>query len=318
MQQEQLPQRNRHYLGPAYDSARWDHFRPRPGDIIVVTPNKCGTTWTQMLCALLVHQSPTLPQPLTRLSRWLDRHTDPIDGLIDEFEKQDFRRVVKTHTPLDGLPWFTECAYVFCGRDPRDAFLSMADHMQNLSEKTRIDARRRMGVPDDAPEMLELFADLDAAFTRWLTVGEQPWLRDGFPSGSVLDMSATYWAWRHLPNLHFLHYADLVANLDGEMRRLSAFLGIPVDEARWPSLVAAGRFEAMKAGAAENAPGAHHEEWKSPEAFFRAGRLGAWRDALGSESLALYERVMAERYEPEFRRWLEGGRIGSGLTPGAG
>ena len=32
------------------------------------------------------------------------------------------------HTPLDGLPYYPEVRYIFCGRDPRDAFLSFVDH----------------------------------------------------------------------------------------------------------------------------------------------------------------------------------------------
>jgi aryl sulfotransferase len=36
------------------DSSRWDGFSFRPGDIIISTPAKCGTTWTQMICALLI------------------------------------------------------------------------------------------------------------------------------------------------------------------------------------------------------------------------------------------------------------------------
>jgi hypothetical protein len=36
------------------DSSRWDGFAFRPGDIVISTPPKCGTTWTQMLCALLI------------------------------------------------------------------------------------------------------------------------------------------------------------------------------------------------------------------------------------------------------------------------
>ena len=300
-----LPQLTRRYLGPAYDSARWEHYRPRPGDIIVATPAKCGTTWTQMICALLVHQTPELPAPLTRLSRWLDRHSDPIEELIAEFEAQPHRRIVKTHTPLDGLPYYPECVYVFCGRDPRDAFLSMLDHMANVSDKSLAEARERLGADVDVRAFL---LDRDEAFGRWLTVGEQPWMRDGFPMGSVLDLSATYWAFRHLPNLHFLHYGDLLADLEGEMRRLARFLGLAVDEARFPALVAAARFESMKERAAENAPGAHHGEWRSPEHFFRAARLGAWAEQLSPESLALYERLMDERYEPGLRRWLELGR----------
>jgi hypothetical protein len=42
--------------GIVFDSSRWDGFELRPGDIIISTPPKCGTTWTQMICALLVLQ----------------------------------------------------------------------------------------------------------------------------------------------------------------------------------------------------------------------------------------------------------------------
>jgi aryl sulfotransferase len=308
------PQRIHHYVGPAYDSARWDAFRPRPGDVIVATPSKCGTTWTQMLCALLVHQSPELPLPLTRLSRWLDRHTDPIESLIAEFEAQPYRRIVKTHTPLDGLPYYEQCAYVVCGRDPRDAFLSLLDHMANVSEQSIADTKRRLGI-ELAFDLQGLLRDPDATFALWMTVGEQPWMRDGVIMGSVLDMVHSYWAWRRLPNLHFLHYADLVADLEAEMRRLSAFLRIPVDEARWPGLVRAARFDAMKERADENAPGAHLGEWKSATDFFREGRMQAWRSgALSAESLALYDKLVAERYEPAFRQWLEAGRAGADPT----
>jgi hypothetical protein len=61
-----LPQRTHTDSNSSYDSARWDGFTHRRGDIIVVTPIKRGTTWTQMVWALLVHQSPELPEPLTR------------------------------------------------------------------------------------------------------------------------------------------------------------------------------------------------------------------------------------------------------------
>ena len=54
--------------------------------------------------ALLVHQTPELPLPLTRLSRWLDRHTDPIESLIAEFEAQPWRRIVQVPVvPLAGF-----------------------------------------------------------------------------------------------------------------------------------------------------------------------------------------------------------------------
>ncbi|HEX4295621.1 MAG TPA: sulfotransferase domain-containing protein [Rhizomicrobium sp.] len=97
------PERTHTYSDMIYDSTRWNGFALREGDIVVATPPKCGTTWTQMICALLVHQAPDLPQPQTELSRWLERHGEPVETVHAHYRAQPFRRIVKTHTPLDGL-----------------------------------------------------------------------------------------------------------------------------------------------------------------------------------------------------------------------
>ena len=44
----------RRYEATVYDSNRWDGFEFRRGDIIISTPPRCGTTWTQMICVLLI------------------------------------------------------------------------------------------------------------------------------------------------------------------------------------------------------------------------------------------------------------------------
>src|SRR6187455_1231536 len=92
------------YRSIVADNARWDGFEFRPGDIVISTPPKCGTTWTQMLCALLVFDGPELPRPLGELSPWLDMLTRPIEDVVAMYDAQDHRRFIKTHTPLDGLP----------------------------------------------------------------------------------------------------------------------------------------------------------------------------------------------------------------------
>jgi hypothetical protein len=55
----------REYLSVSADSRRWDAFALREGDVVISTPAKCGTTWTQMLVALLVFDGPDLPAPAT-------------------------------------------------------------------------------------------------------------------------------------------------------------------------------------------------------------------------------------------------------------
>jgi aryl sulfotransferase len=302
------PERTRHYQGVVDDSGRWAGFHHRPGDILVCTAAKCGTTWTQMICALLVHQTPRLPQPLTRLSRWVERLAQPIEDVEAELAAQTHRRVLKTHTPLDGLPYFDDAAYVVCGRDPRDAFLSGIDHRNNISPATLAEVTKRLGLPEGAP--LPFPTEVNAQFAMFMTVGAQPWMEDGFPLGSPGYYARSFWEHRRLPNIHFVHYADLRRDLDGEMRRLSAFLGILVDERVWPSLVEAATFEAMKQGADQAAPGAHLGEWSSNTDFFRRGRMAEWPAVLSPENQALYETLSAERLAPELKRWLETGRQG--------
>jgi len=194
--------------------------------------------------------------------------------------------------------------YVFCGRDPRDAFLSGLDHIDNISEKTRADVAARGSIPAG----FVLPSDPNVRFQMWISAGPQPWVWDGFPIGSVLYLADTYWRHRDLPNIHFTHYADLTRDLDGEMRRLSAALGIPIDEAKWPSRVNAARVDTMKANAAGNAPGAHLGEWADSDKFFRKARQGEWRDVLSPENQALYEKISTERLPPDLKRWLENGQ----------
>ena len=135
------------YRSPVADSQRWDDFVARPGDIVVTTPPKCGTTWTQMICALLVFQTPASRTTVPSLA--VDRHDHPIaSDLFTDLAAQGHRRFVKTHTPLDGLPTDPSVTYVCVGRDPRDAAISMHHHRDNLDLDQVLQARARAAAED--------------------------------------------------------------------------------------------------------------------------------------------------------------------------
>lgn len=97
------------YRSDDEDSARWIGFPFREGDIVISTRSKSGTTWMQMICALLVLGTPELPAPLTVLSPWLDWLAEPQDEVYDRLAAQPHRRFIKTHTPLDGVPLDPGC-----------------------------------------------------------------------------------------------------------------------------------------------------------------------------------------------------------------
>src|SRR6058998_3818982 len=129
------------YRSVVADSARWEGFRFRSGDIVISTPPKCGTTWMQRLVALLVFDGVDLPAAISKISPWLDMQLAPLADVLALLEAQQHRRFIKTHTPLDGIPYDDRVTYVCVGRDPRDVAVSGAHHMANLNINRFIEAR---------------------------------------------------------------------------------------------------------------------------------------------------------------------------------
>ncbi len=294
----------RHYRHRAWDSARWQGFEPRAGDILVCTPYKAGTTWTQMICALLIFQQAPFDRPLAEISPWMDLLSVPVEQIHALYAAQSHRRIIKTHTALDGLPWYPEATYICVARDPRDVFVSMMNHMANANPDADVlflrEPREDEAVSDELPE------DPNELFHYWLTHGSFPWECDGAPYWSLFHHGETFWAERDRPNIQVLHYRDLKADLETQMRRLAAALKIEVAEERWPALVEAAGFEAMKKNANNLAPDTNYKMWKDNARFFHKGQSGQWRNLLSPESLALFEQV-AKRYPSDFVDWLVDG-----------
>jgi aryl sulfotransferase len=113
------------------DSLRWNFFTSRKDDIVVATTYKAGTTWAQVIVANLIFEG-KLPGSITDLSPWIDHRLFPLELVLGRLEAQTHRRAVKTHLPLDGLPFHDNIKYVCVGRDPRDIFLSHWNMYRNF------------------------------------------------------------------------------------------------------------------------------------------------------------------------------------------
>jgi hypothetical protein len=289
------------------DNARWDGFAFRPGDIIISTPAKCGTTWTQMICALLIFQTPDFDQPLDLTSPWLEMRTRRRADVFGLYEAQAHRRFIKSHTPLDGLPSAEGITYICVGRDPRDAGLSMAAHMANMDIGAALAALTAAYEGDDGfelPPPPPVFADPREAFRHWVEDRTPP-ERVPMSLGSLIHHLGTFWSQRQRDDVVLLHYDDLRADLEGEMRRLAGRLGIAVPDDRWPALVKAAGFAEMRRRAEFVAPDTTYHLWKSTTEFFHRGTTGQWRGVLDDETLARYDARLAELAPPDLTAWLQ-------------
>ena len=287
----------------------------------------------QMICALLIFQTPDLPAPLAELSPWLDWLITPRDQVLARLEAQEHRRFIKTHTPLDGLPLDPRATYIVVGRHPLDMAVSLYHQGSNINrDRVReltgqsgpeADRQRPAGPPrpplhdwlvswieaeDEAGEHLDSLAGvmwhLSDAWGRRTSPGctgaDPAGPNPAGPDPAVADPAASDGA---NPAVLLVHYDDLSADLDGQMRRLAALLGISVGPHIWPSLVRAATFDAMRARAAAQAPDAAGI-LKEPAAFFRRGYSGAGRETLSLAEFERYEAHASQLAPPDLLGWL--------------
>lgn len=295
------------YRNFIFDSARWEGFEHRPGDIIISTPPKCGTTWMQNIVGMLVLGTTEFDRPMAQLSPWLEQTLRDVGSVRRDLESQQHRRFVKSHTPLDGLPWHEDVTYVAVGRDPRDVAMSWEHHRNNIDVET-LWARREVAVGlDDLAEMPPMRPVPESAVDRfWDWMAERA-VAPEFAQGleHLVIHLQSFWRRRREPNVAMLHYADLAGDLEGEMRRLAEQLHVAVDERRWPELVAAASFESMSERAEMLAPNAN-EVWKDTGSFFHRGGSGQWRDLIGEDQIARYEEILRGfTDDDEFLTWLQ-------------
>jgi hypothetical protein len=263
----------------------------------------------QMICALLIFRTPAFDRSLDLISPWLDMLTRPLESVVADLDAQTHRRFVKTHTPLDGLPFDERVTYLVVGRDPRDVGVSWDHHVKNSDIDAFMVARRDavgMDGPDDIAARFALVSD-DARdrFWDWVEKPNAPSL------GSTLYHLSTFWAARERPNVVFTHYGDLQADLTGQMRRIADRLDITAPDDQWPELVAAATFDAMRARADVLAPDTTNRIWVDNRSFFHQGTSGQWQEMIVDDrDRARYARRVAELVSPDLSEWIHQGPLG--------
>ena len=326
-----------HYQSPDEDSGRWLGFRARPGDIVISTRRKTGTTWMQMICALLIFQTPELPDSLWHLSPWLDNLGIPPDFLYGQLAEQQHRRFIKTHTPLDGIPLDPRVTYIVTARHPLDTFVSLCRHNEIIGHppegsgppppvkhltgrpgppmpgrphgpgdrhKPPISPARPLPPPMPAAVPAPAMSPgmLHDALLGWIADDDDPRRNlDSLPG--VLWHLSDAWAKRGKPNVLLVHYDNLLADLEGQMRQLAERLGIAVPENVWPALTQAATLKRMRDSAESLIP-TPPGVVKDAASFFRRGTSGAGREILSDEEMAGYHARAAQLAPRDMLEWL--------------
>jgi aryl sulfotransferase len=289
------PRKTRELRNHHLDSRIWNAFKYRPGDVIVASYPKSGTTWTQQIVGQLLTAG--MEFPINRVSPWMDSRIN-MRRRLAAMDAQKHRRVVKSHLPLDALAFSPLAKYLYVARDGRDVVWSLHHNHINATEayfRMLNEPPGRIGPPMDRAD-----PDIRSYFRRWL-------LEDGYPFWSYWDHVRSWWQARDVSNVLLLHFNDLKRDLEGEMRRVATFLGCSIADESWPKMLEHCSFDYMKQHAQDVAPPGAVMMQGGAGSFINKGENGRWSEVLTAQDIAAYERIAREQLGEECAAWLENG-----------
>lgn len=273
------------YIGATTVSTDLDailNFDVRADDIFVCSLMKCGSSWVHNIVWLLTNG---LDFETNRNVEWKKlmgnfedftklRSTKETcsertlkDDWKENFGNMKSPRVLKAHSPVYFLPmgiWSKQAKVIYIVRNPKDAVVSEYHFLRNAfhCDITMDDVVN--GVINDA----------------WLFCPR---------FSHILNC----WRIRHLPNVCFIVYEDLVTDTFATIQKISEFLNFSYTDAQLMELVEYSSFDNMKEIEAVNRE--KDLMWmenkfgkQRPDAgfkFLRKGRVGAYRDELNEDQI---------------------------------
>ncbi|KAH9362320.1 sulfotransferase ssu-1-like [Haemaphysalis longicornis] len=171
------------------------NFKPRPGDIFLVTYPKCGTHWIQQISQLIIHRG-------VSANSYLDfQMKTPFLEFTGTWGVEAITppRLLKTHFAFDRQPYHEDAKYVCVVRNPKDCCVSFYHHSR--------------GIPG-YEFMNGSFDDFFELFVR----GETDF-------GDYFDHLLSWYEHRNDPNVFFVTYEQLKQDTKNWVLRLAYFFG---------------------------------------------------------------------------------------------
>lgn len=248
-------------------------------DVYACSFFKSGTTWLMHVITQIAFRGEAEFENIHYAVPWIERPKMFEGRMIEYADPSPARlsptglRAVKTHVTWEMTPQSPEAHYVAMVRDPKLVAVSGYHFVKALA----------MG-----PAM--------PPFGRWV----DRFLSPDFFEGNWAEHAASWWARRDEPNVLFLNYDALLADLGEGVDRISAFMGVDLTPEERAAMVEKTGFAAMKRDALKFDP-PRLAAWSKDEAMVRNGS--------SSRDDALMTPEFARRIDGHFRAELK--RLGS-------
>jgi hypothetical protein len=235
-------------------------YRPTAHDVFVCSYFKSGTNWTMQLAVQVAHRGRAEYEHIHDLVAWPDMSLRagfavPLSDEGPQRVAPTGLRVIKTHLKLDPVPFSRDARYICVVRDPKDVFVSSYHFTRAM-----------------------VMGSLMPSVEGWLDA----YLSPDTALGSWAQHVACYWKLRDEPNVLFMTYESMRADLPGTVDRIAALLGVALTDEERAAVIERSSFAHMKSiGHKFDAPGA---PWASSAgAMMRKGESGASGEMLTAE-----------------------------------
>lgn len=282
-------------------------FAVNASDIFVCSLPKCGSSWTHSIVWLLTHglhykdvdtiyrteriQFDSAPKVYAAKEKACEiLKNDSTNSITEDaahkmawnevFNTSDTPRVIKTHSQVYCLPkkiWQKGAKIVYIARNPKDMIVSYHHYL-------RATYNMDMSLDDTVDTITS----------------------DTYNRSPHLNHVLNFWRVRHLLNVLFVSYEDLVMNSFATIKKISDFLECKYTDNQLGELTDYVSFDKMKNNVALN-----REEdiirmenrfgLKRPDSefkFLRKGKVGGYRDELNEEQI--------EKIDNWTEKWLDG------------